>query len=173
MAARHLILLGLPGAGKSTVGRMAGQRLGADVVDLDRLVEARAGKSVERIFAEDGEAAFRTLESDLGAMVLAGKPVVLAPGGGFFMDPGRRSRALAAGLCIWLQVSPAVSARRLKGQPERPLLSGFEPMLRLRQLLEQREAIYREAPHRVSTDNRSPEQVADVIVELARKEGGW
>lgn len=173
MPKRHVVLVGLPGSGKSTVGRLVAARLEAPFVDLDRLIEARVGKSVERIFTELGEEAFRAFESEVGATVLAGPPSVFAPGGGFFMDRGRRLRAMAVGFVVYLETSPSVAARRLAGLGDRPLLKGFEPTLRLRQLLERREAVYLEAPGRVSTDWLTPEQVADKVVELARSGGGW
>ena len=173
LSRRHIILAGLPGAGKSTVGRLAASLLDTQFVDFDRAIEQRAGKPVARIFAEDGESAFRALESEVGMELLRGEPAVLAPGGGYFTDDARRRAALAAGYAIYLETSPSVAARRLKGVEVRPLLAGFDPVLRLRQLLEQREAGYLEAPGRVTTDYLAPEQVAARVVELARSEAGW
>ncbi len=170
---KHVILVGLPGSGKTTVGRLAAGLLGAPFVDLDSLVEARAGKSVERIFADMGEEAFRALESEIGAEVLAGPAGVFAPGGGFFTDRSRRLQSLAAGYVIYLETSPSVASRRLSGLTDRPVLKGFDRTLRLRQLLEQREGAYLEAHGRVSTDWLKPEQVAAKVVELARSEGAW
>ncbi len=170
---KHVVLVGIPGSGKSTVGRLAAGLLGAPFVDLDRLIEERAGRSISRIFATDGEAAFRALEAELGAEALKGPASVLAPGGGFFADRQGRQLALDSGLVVYLETSPSVASRRLEGQGERPMLKGFDRTLRLRQVLEQREAAYLEAPGRVSTDWLSPERVAAKVVELARSEGGW
>ena len=170
---KHLILVGLPGAGKTTVGQLAAAALGAGFADFDRLIEAQAGRSIPAIFEQDGEAAFRKLEARVGAEQLTGEPAVLAPGGGYFLDAAQRRLSLALGYVVYLQASPAVAAARLEGLDDRPLLKGFDPILRLRQLLEQREALYLEAPGRVTTDGRTPDLVAAEVVTLARTHGGW
>jgi hypothetical protein len=86
VARRHVVLVGLPGSGKTTVGALAARELGAPFTDLDIVIESRERKSVGAIFAEQGEAAFRALEAAVGAELLAGPPLILAPGGGFFAD---------------------------------------------------------------------------------------
>lgn len=166
---RPLVLVGLPGSGKSTAGALAAADLGVPFVDLDVAIEAEAGKSVPRIFAEDGEPAFRATESRLGQQYLSGPPCVLAPGGGFILGAANRER-LGAALVVYLQVSPSEAARRLGPVPDRPLLAGYVPALRLRQLLERRESLYREAGQAVMTDGRSPREVADLVVMLARED---
>ena len=173
MARSHIVLVGLPGAGKTTVGAIVAARLGAPFQDLDRVIESRTGRSVAQLFAEQGEAAFRALEAGVGAELLAGPPSILAPGGGFFGDQDQRRRTLSQAYAIYLKTSAAVAARRLAGTPDRPLLAGFQPMLRLRLLLEQREAGYLEAQGHVTTDGRAPETVAAEVLELARTYGGW
>ncbi len=173
LSRRHVILVGLPGAGKTTVGRLVAERLAVPFTDLDDLVAARAGKSLQRLFAEEGEPAFRALEAALGAAQLALPPGVLAPGGGWFLDPAQRRLALERGYAVYLRTSPGVAARRLAGSGGRPLLMGFEPTLRLRQLLEQRDVVYLEAPGQVTTDDQTPAAVAEQVVQLARGEGGW
>lgn len=173
MARRHVVLVGLPGAGKTTVGRLVAERLGAPFIDVDRVIETRAGKSVGEIFAEEGEAAFRALEVEVGAELLSGAPAVISPGGGFFTDAPLRRRALEIACVLYLQTSPAEAARRLGGQADRPLLDGHEPVQRLRALLEQREAAYLEARDTVTTDDRSALEVADQVVVLACAHGGW
>ena len=173
MTRKHVILVGLPGAGKSSVGARVAALLDAPFADFDVLIEARATKNIPAIFAEDGEAAFRKLEARVGAELLAGEPAVLAPGGGFFIDPAHRRLSLTLGYVVYLEVSPSVAASRLAGGPERPLLKGFEPAMRLRQILEQREALYLEASGRVRTDGRTPDEVAAEVAKLARSMGGW
>ncbi len=173
MSRRHVILVGLPGSGKTTVGALVAARLGAAFHDVDRAVEARTGRTVSRIFADDGESAFRALEREAARELLAGVPAVLAPGGGWFADPGERRTALAAGYVVYLETSPGAAARRLGGAAGRPLLAGFDPVLRLRGLLEQREAAYLEAPGRVATDALSADEVAEAVAQLARAGGGW
>lgn len=173
MSRRHIILVGLPGSGKSAAGSRAAARLGAPFVDLDVMVAARAARTVAELFAVAGEAAFRALEHAAAAEALAGPPGVLAPGGGWFADAAERRTALAAGYAIYLMTSPAVAARRLGGAGGRPLLLGDDPLTALEALLARREAAYLEAPGRVATDGLGLDAVAERIVELARAEGGW
>jgi len=174
VARRHIVLVGLPGSGKTTVGELAAGRLGAPFVDLDRLIEHRAGRSVERIFAEQGEEGFRNLETEAGlAALLSGEPAVIAPGAGWFTDPARLGRTSELGYAIYLRTSPRIAAQRLGSHAGRPLLKGFDLTLRLAQLLQQREAGYLQAPAAVSTDELSPAEVAAEVVALARSGGGW
>ena len=170
---RHVVLVGLSGSGKSTVGAIVASRLGAPFVDLDVRIEQRAGRSIARIFAEDGEAAFRALEVTAGADALAGPPSIVAAGGGFFDSPGTRQRTLEGALVVYLETAPEVAASRLGLETGRPLLDGSEPSPRLREMLERRGAAYHEAHQRVTTDGLTGDQVADRVVALARKKGGW
>ena len=173
MSRRHLLLVGLSGAGKTTVGRLAAARLGGPFVDLDAEVERRAGKSVRRIFAEDGEPVFRTHEAACARDALAGPPLILAAGGGYFEGEANRSWARAAGLAVYLSVGIEAAVSRLAGGEDRPLLGGADTAARLRELLERRETGYLEADHTVVTDARTPEAVADEVASLARRHGGW
>lgn len=171
-----MILVGLPGSGKSTVGRLAAELLGAPWVDLDVAIEKRSGKTIPRIFTEDGEPAFRALEAELSEAVLAGEPVVFSPGGGFIADPDRRRDVLARGLVIYLETSPEVAAGRVGeggGTAHRPLLAGGDPVARIAELLRQRGPAYLEARERVTTDGVRPADVARRVAELARAKGGW
>jgi shikimate kinase len=170
---RHVILVGLPGSGKTTVGRQVAAALGTTFVDLDEAIERRAGKSVSRIFAEDGESAFRALEAELGGQVLAGPPAVVAPGGGFFAADSTRALARAAGLVVYLQTDPAEAARRLGGAAGRPLLDGDDPQARIALLLASRGALYGESECTVATTGLAPEDVARRVSSLARDRAGW
>lgn len=168
-----MILVGLPGSGKTAAGALAAEELGAPFVDLDPLIELRAGRSISRIFQEDGEAAFRAWESSLGAEVLDGPPAVVSPGGGFVLDDEMRRLARAKGLLVYLKTSPEVAASRVGHATGRPLLQAGEPLDVLRDLLHSREAAYLEAEEVVTTDSRTPEEVAHAVSELARRRGGW
>lgn len=172
-ARRHVVLVGLSGAGKTTVGRLAAATLGGRFVDLDAEVERRAGKSVRHIFEEDGEPAFRTHEAACARDVFAGPAVVLAAGGGYSESETNRSAAQAAGLVVYLSVGVAAAAARLAGASDRPLADGADPLARLRGLLVRREECYLEADHTVVTDGRPPDAVADEVASLARRHGGW
>jgi shikimate kinase len=170
---RHVILVGLPGSGKTTVGRLAAAALAAPFVDLDEAIAGRAGKSVARLFAEDGEAVFRALEVELGEAALRGPPSVVAPGGGFFAADVTRSLARGSGLVVYLQTEPAEAAARLGGAAGRPLLAGGPTASRVAALLAERAPWYRQAECRIMTDGRSAADVVAAVVSLARDRAGW
>ena len=170
---RHVVLVGLSGAGKTAVGRLAAAVLGAPFTDLDEAVVRRAGKSVAAVFEEDGEPAFRALEAVCAGEAFEGRPSVVATGGGFFEDAANRQAAHAAGLTVYLQVEPATAARRLGGDGGRPLLQGGDSTQRLADLLTRRREAYLEADQVVATDGETAEAVARRVVSLARDGGGW
>ncbi len=168
----HLVLIGLPGCGKTTAGRLAASRLGAPFVDLDDLITREQGQNIEQIFAA-GEAVFRRLERDAMQRTLDGPPGIIAPGGGWACQPGNLESATGQAVLVYLRVTPGVAAERLGDSAGRPLLAGADPRKRLSELREAREAFYRRAGHSIDTDGRSPEMVAETVVNLARKHGGW
>ena len=155
------------------MGRLVSSALGAGFVDLDEAIAARAGKSVARLFAEEGEAVFRALEAEVGASVLAGPPCVVAPGGGFFAGDVTRAMAGGSGLVVYLETAPAEAATRLGGAAGRPLLEGGPIRERMTALLAERAPHYRQAECTVATDGRSPSEVAADVLSLARDRGGW
>jgi len=170
---RHVILVGLPGSGKTTVGRLAAAALGAPFVDLDERIAARAGKSVARLFAEDGEPRFRALEAEIGREILGGPPAVVAPGGGFVAAAVTRDLAGRSGLVVYLETSAAEATARLGGAAGRPLLEGASPQARMADLLAERAALYGRCECAVRTDGRSAAEVAAAVVLLARDRAGW
>ena len=155
------------------MGRLAADALDAPFVDLDEAIERRAGKPVARVFAEDGEAAFRALEAELGAAALRGPPAVVAPGGGFFATEVTRSLARGSGLVVYLATDPAEAAVRLGGAAGRPLLEGGPAGARIAALLAERGPAYRQAECTVATDGRTAAEVAADVASLARHRGGW
>jgi shikimate kinase / 3-dehydroquinate synthase len=150
-----VVLVGLPGSGKSAVGRRLAHRHGAAFVDLDETIEKTAGKAIPRIFAEDGEAAFRRLErtavAELGpADSSADLRAVVATGGGAVVDPRNRWALYRGRVPLWLDVRPEVLAQRLRRSPNvRPLITGRDPMGAIRELGHQRERFYA-AAHRLN-----------------------
>jgi shikimate kinase len=173
---RPIALVGLMGAGKSTVARALGERLGAAVADLDAMVEAERGCSVAELFEREGEAAFRRLEGRILIEALASGAAIVACGGGIVLDPERR-RALAARCdVVWLEVSPATAARRLaETGSSRPLLGADgsgqarDLLQRLEELLAARRSLYEEvAQARVPVDGRTVDQVADEVLRVLR-----
>lgn len=171
--ARHLVLLGLPGAGKSTIGPLVADRLRREFVDLDAAIEAQAGQSVAEVFRQHGEARFRALERGLTERLLdaARPPLVLSPGGGWIEDAANRSWLGRTADAVYLRVSPAVAMARMgQAVAVRPLLAGGDPATKLQELLARREAFYLQARYTLSNDSMSPEQAASSIVALAMAE---
>ncbi|WP_016697714.1 shikimate kinase [Actinoalloteichus spitiensis] len=159
-----LVVVGPPGAGKSTVGRLAAERLGVPFRDVDEDIVAATGKPIADIFTEDGEPAFRSLEEEAVRRALAEHPGVLALGGGAVLAPGTRA-LLADHAVVFLNVGLAEGARRTGLSTARPLLAGLNPRATFRALLEARLPLYREvATVEISTDGIEPEQVADLAV---------
>jgi shikimate kinase len=167
---RPIALVGMMGAGKSAVARLLGERLGASVADLDSMIEAVEGRTIAQLFADSGEAWFRRREGELLAQVLRQGVRVIACGGGIVTRADLRRELRARCTVVWLEASPAESARRMAAGPEspardRPLLTGADPVSRLRELLAEREASYAEVAHvRVPTDGRDAAAVADAVL---------
>ena len=161
------ILIGPPGAGKSTVGPLLAGLLGVAFLDTDDEVTAAAGKPVADIFIDDGEAAFRALERDAVARAVAAHPGVLGLGGGAVLDPGAR-RLLAGQRVVYLETGFAAAAQRVGLDRPRPLLLG-NPRAQLKALLEQRLPVYTElAWITVGTDGKPAADVADEIARQFR-----
>jgi shikimate kinase len=164
----HLILIGLPGAGKSTHGRRAAAQLGRPFVDLDRVISQRAGRSVAQIFRLSGEPAFRELEREATAALATEPPSVVAPGGGWMMDPRNVELVKPGAKIVWLQVSPVVAVRRMGARIRtRPLLSTGNPVATLERLLATRGPRYTQADAVIDTEVLDWQGVADAIVALS------
>ena len=162
---RHLVLVGLMGAGKSTVGRRCAKRLGRSFVDTDDLVETAAGATVAEVFARDGEAAFRELERAAVADACAAPdPIVIAAGGGAVLDAENRRRLRGAGLVIWLQAPAAQLAQRVGDASTRPLLRG-DAAATLARLESVRRPAYEAAAHAtIDTEDLSVATVVDAVL---------
>ena len=170
----HVVLIGLPGSGKSAVGALVAERLGAPFADVDGIIVRREGMPIGAIFGARGEAGFRAVEAATMSELLAGTPSVIAPGAGWAAQPGQLDAAFPVALVIYLDTPPAVAIRRLEGETElRPLLAVGEPLEQMRKLLDEREGYYAIAHHRIRTDGRTPEHLADEIAALARAGAGW
>jgi shikimate kinase len=153
---RSLVLVGMMGAGKSSIGRKLASRLGLPFVDADMEIERAAGMTISDIFATYGEAYFRAGEARVIARLLDNGPQVLATGGGAVMDSKTREAIQAKGISIWLKADLDVLMRRIKRRSDRPMLHTGDPESTLKRLLKEREPIYaladvtvhsREVPH--------------------------
>ena len=165
----HLVLVGLPGSGKSTVGRTVAKRLGRPFLDYDVEIERRVGMSVARFFAERGEPAFRALEVDLTRELAAAPPMVLAPGGGWVTNPGVMELLRPPGRIIHLRISPAEAVRRLsRSRVVRPLLQQADPAIKMQALWEARGPLYAQADLEVNVETLSQQQVMETVQALAR-----
>ena len=173
ISADNIILVGFPGTGKSLVGKQVAEELGWNLVDMDAELAVRAEKSIPRIFAEDGETAFRTMEKELLREACLGTGRVISTGGGVVMDRKNRDLMLNQGFVICLDALPETIHHRLKGEsgaePERPLLAGPDSLQRIQNLKAGREGYYAVAHHTIATDSLTIEQVASQVVEAWKK----
>ena len=170
---KHIVLIGLPGSGKTTVGRLVAEELHAGFVDIDAILARREGKPITLIFAEKGEAAFREMERKEMDAALANQPAVIAPGGGWAAQAGAIAGAKLHALVIYLRTRPETAAQRAAPEETRPMLIGEDPVARMRQLQKEREPFYREAHAQVDTDRQTTAQVAREVVRLAQSSAGW
>jgi shikimate kinase len=159
------VLVGIMGAGKSTIGGLLAERLGVAFHDVDAAIEAAAGKPISEIFIDEGEDHFRTLERQAVADALAAQDGVIALGGGAVLAEETRDR-LAGHTVIYLSVELADAMKRVGLGQGRPLLA-VNPRATLRHLLDQRRPVYEKvATHTVATDGRTPEEIAAEIMTL-------
>ncbi len=163
----RVLLVGFMASGKSSVGKELASRLGWDFVDFDTLIESRTGKTVARIFSEDGEEEFRRLESEVAKESLVRRDTVFASGGGWPAQPESWTMVAEDTMSIWLQVSPLEALRRASKEGlTRPLLGGADAMDRATALLLAREAFYRRARYTLDSERHTPPELADEIVKL-------
>ena len=163
---RSVILVGMPGAGKSSIGRRLAARLGVPFLDADTEIEAAAGLPITEIFSRYGEAHFRDGERRVIARLVSGPPVVLATGGGAFVDAGTRAALRRAGtVTIWLQCSHATLLRRVVGRGHRPMFLGADPGGVLDRLMAARHPLYAEADIVVSCSDESPDATTRRVQE--------
>jgi shikimate kinase len=167
---RRIVLVGLSGAGKSTVGPKVARMLGWRFLDFDDEIVRRSGMSVASLFQRDGETAFRAMEARLTVELSSLSEIVLAPGGGWAAQPESWAALPADTASVWLRVSPDEAIRRLEGSPvARPLLAGADPLGALRSLAERRHEHYTRADLVVDVDDLTPNDVALGIVEWLRQ----
>jgi shikimate kinase len=165
---RSIVLVGIMGAGKSSVGRRLAARLGMPFVDADTEIEKAADMSIPEIFARHGEAYFRAGETRVIARILDSGPQVLATGGGAFMNPETRAAIRAKGVSVWLRATIEVLSRRVKRRNDRPLLKSVDPIETLKRLMEERYPIYAEADLTVESRDVPHEAIVEEVIETLR-----
>lgn len=169
----HIMLVGLPGAGKTTVGRLVAEQLGTGFVDTDNMIVRKMQMPITRVFGEFGETKFRDLEREAMGTALGGPASVIAPGGGWAAQPGQLETGRENCFVIYLKAMVTTAANRASGEGTRPLLVGEDPIEKMRRLLQEREPYYLQAEATVKVDLKSAEQVAAEIMTLARERAGW
>jgi len=162
---RSIVLVGLMGSGKSTIGRRLAQRLGMAFADADDEIERAAGMTISDIFAKFGEPHFRDGERRVIARMLAGKPHVLATGGGAFINDETRTLILQESLCIWLDADIPTLVERTARRNHRPLLKGRDAGEVLRELAAVRNPVYAEAHLRISSASSPHDHTVRAIME--------
>jgi shikimate kinase len=165
---RSIVLVGMMGAGKSSIGRRLAARLGVPFVDADTEIEKAAGMSIAEIFQAHGEPYFRAGETRVIARLLEGGPQVLATGGGAFMNADTRASIRTKGVSVWLRASLDVLARRIKRRGDRPLLKNADPIETLRRLIDERYPVYAGADLIVESRDVPHDTIVDEIIEGLR-----
>ena len=166
LSGRSLYLVGMMGSGKTSTGRPLAERLGYGFVDADAVIEQAAGCSIPEIFRRDGEAGFRSLESQVLSAISQRHSLVVATGGGVVTQPENWG-LLHSGIVIWLDVVPDQLLHRLNADSTvRPLLQTTDPEASLNTLLNERRPLYGEADLTVVINDETPEAVADGILQL-------
>lgn len=161
---RSIVLVGMMGAGKSSVGRRLATRLGLPFTDADSEIEAAAGMSITDIFDLHGEAAFRSGEARVIGRLLDGGPQVLATGGGAFVNPDTRAAVRAQGISVWLKAEFEVLMRRIKRRNDRPMLQTADPAATLKELMAARYPVYAEADLTIETREVPHGTVVDEMI---------
>lgn len=166
------MLIGPMGAGKTTIGRLLAARRAWAFADLDAVIVQRAGRPIPEIFAAQGECLFRALESELLAGWCMGGDGVLSTGGGAVLLAANRRMMRRAGPVVWLHADPEVTAARIAGDANRPLIKGVDPLAKARQLAEARTPLYAEACDlKVDTGRCSVQEAVDAIDAFLSESG--
>ncbi|MBI5261035.1 MAG: shikimate kinase [Bradyrhizobium sp.] len=168
LGARSIVLVGMMGAGKSTIGRRLAARLHLPFVDADTEIEAAAGMKIPEIFELHGEPHFRDGEARVIARLLEGGPAVLATGGGSFMREETRQRIKAKAVSIWLRADAEVIMRRVRRRSDRPLLQTADPEGTVARLLSEREPVYQNADLTISSRDVPHDKIVEECIEALR-----
>lgn len=165
---KPIVLVGMMGAGKTSVGRHLAQKLGLPFIDADSEIESAAQATITEIFARDGEAAFRNGERRVIARLLDGPVCVLATGGGAFMTPETRAKIHERAISVWLRADLDLLTRRVGRRRDRPLLNHGNPRDTLARLLAVRNPVYAEADIVIDSGEQTPDEVAEALIAALR-----
>ena len=163
---RNIVLVGFMGSGKTTVGKLIAEATGMTLLDMDSIIEERAGKTINEIFADEGEAHFRSLERDLVQELSATEGNIISTGGGIVLNNRNIADFEKTGLVVCLLADAETVLDRVKHDSSRPLLAGDKES-KIIELLESRKSLYESITHRIDTSGRpSPEPTAQEIIDL-------
>ncbi len=165
---RNIALCGFMGTGKSSVGRIVAEQLRFAFLDTDTVIEARAGKAISQIFADEGEPAFRALEHSLVLELAQRDHTVISTGGGLVVNPENLASLKQHSLVVCLWASPATLWSRVKNQGHRPLLEESDPQEKIQRLLAERAPFYKQADVLLNTEVRSLREVAQQVLHQFR-----
>ena len=165
LGTRSVVLVGMMGAGKSTIGRRLSARLRLPFLDADTEIEAAAGMSIPDIFETHGEPHFRDGEARVIARLLDGGPAIIATGGGAFMREETRNRIGAKAVSIWLKADADIIMKRVKRRADRPLLKTADPAATVERLIEQREPVYQHANLTIWSRDVPHERIVDECLD--------
>ncbi len=168
---KNIVLMGMMGTGKTTVGKRLAQRLGREFFDSDQEIESAVGMKIPEIFARYREIRFRSEEKLVVHKLAALSGIVLATGGGAALDPDNMAALRRSGVLITLRAAPEVILERVSRKGDRPLLRKANPLAEIQILLEQREFAYRQGDIEVDTSELTPDEVADLIIERLKEKG--
>lgn len=166
---RNIVLFGFMGTGKSSTGRVIAGRLGRELIEMDAIIEAREGKTINHIFVSEGEPYFRALERDLVQELAARSSLVVSTGGGVVLNPANIEDFRRSGVLFSLMATPETVYERTRRETHRPLLATADPMKRIVELMDQRRSFYEKADHIIHTDGKTVEQVAEEILKIFSK----
>ncbi len=168
---KNLVLTGMMGVGKSTVGKNLAQKLSYNFVDIDRTIESREGSTINLIFKNKSESYFRKLENEISLEKLKKKNTVISLGGGAFLNKSIRRKIKNTSVSFWLDVDVSELIKRLKKTKKRPLLYNKNLIVTVNKIYLERKKTYSEADFRIKCNFLGPDKIVDKILKLYEKSG--
>ncbi|MDI1471713.1 MAG: shikimate kinase [Thermodesulfovibrio sp.] len=166
---KNIVLIGFMGTGKSSVGKILAKKLGLKFVDVDEIIEKTTGMKISEIFAKFGEPRFRDIETEVIKLITQNNGQVISTGGGVILREENFNRLKNKGVIFWLKASEDVIFERVKNCKNRPLLQTENPKERIKELLTKRTPFYEKADFYINTEELTPEEVAEKIIEKYKR----
>ncbi len=163
---KNLVLFGFMGTGKTLIANIMEERTGLKRVDMDDIIEQREGKTISRIFAEDGEPYFRNCEYEIAAELADQSDMIISTGGGVVLNKINILNLSKQGVCVCLTASAQTIFDRVKDETHRPLLQTENPMATIQNMLAQRKPFYDAVPFQVETDGKTPQAICSEIEKI-------